>query len=201
MGACQIATQACDLRPRSVPTVMVRGDLPVRWANTASIRGSITAFAGRSGSSRAQARTCNKRTARGDNRPEPPHQAINARPLPLFYATPTFEALMIVLHQPPVPIPVDPFPGLCKRRGGNRGQQNPFQRLLAFGSLLFPDADDPHGQGLLACAWRVRGVARVSSAQRQAAIGSNALGDHAWREPRTDGSPGSARTVPAEAHS
>jgi hypothetical protein len=109
MRACQIATQACDLRPRSVPTVMVRGDPPVRWANTASISGSITSEARRSGSSRAQARTCNKRTARGDNRPEPPYQAINALQLPLFDATATFEALMIVLHQPSMSIPLDPL--------------------------------------------------------------------------------------------
>jgi hypothetical protein len=42
MGACQIATQAGYLHPRSVPTVMVRGDPPVRWANTESLSGSIT---------------------------------------------------------------------------------------------------------------------------------------------------------------
>ena len=110
---------------------MVRGDPPVRWANTASISGSITAFARRSGSSRAQARTCNKRTASGDNRRELAYQAINARPLPFFDATATFEALMIVLHQPATPIPPDPLPGLCKRGGGHRGHQDPFQWLLA----------------------------------------------------------------------
>jgi hypothetical protein len=57
MRACQIATQACDLRPEGAHRHGQRHP-PVRWANTASISGSITAFARRSGSSRAQARTC-----------------------------------------------------------------------------------------------------------------------------------------------
>ena len=132
---------------------MVAGEPPQRWAKTASIRGSITAFAGRSGSSRAQARTCNKRTAKGDNRPEPPHQAVNTRPLPLLNATPTCETLVRVLDQKASPIPVHALPRFFERRGGNRGQQDPFQRLLAFWGLLFPDADNPHGQGLLARSW------------------------------------------------
>jgi hypothetical protein len=42
MGTSQIATQAGHLYPRSVPTVMLRGDPPERSANTASISGSIT---------------------------------------------------------------------------------------------------------------------------------------------------------------
>ena len=129
---------------------MLRGDPPVRSANTASISGSISAFAGRSGSSRAQARTCNKRTASGDNRPEPPHQTVNRGPLPLLNATPAFQAWMIVLDQPPMPIPVHALPRLFERRGGDRGQQDPFQRLLAFRCLLFPHTNDPHRQRLLA---------------------------------------------------
>ena len=66
-----------------------------------------------------------RRTASGDDRPEPPYQAINARPLPLFDATATFEAVMIVLHQPSMSIPLDPLPGLYKRGGGHRGHQDP----------------------------------------------------------------------------
>jgi len=42
MAACQIATEACHLRPRSVPKVMVAGDPPECSAKTASMRGSIT---------------------------------------------------------------------------------------------------------------------------------------------------------------
>ena len=60
---------------------------------------------------------------------------------------------MIVLNQPPLSIPLDPLPGLFERRGGDRGQQDPFQRLLAFWSFLFPHTNDPHGQGLLARSW------------------------------------------------
>src|SRR5712691_11702751 len=44
------------------------------------------------------------------------------------------------------------------------------------------------------------GVARASSDHRQAATGSNVLGAHGGLEPRTDGSPGSARTVRDPAH-
>src|SRR6266566_3728461 len=90
-------------------------------------------------------------------------QAINALQLPFFNATPTFEALMIVLNQPPVLIPVHTLPGVFKRDGGNRGHQDPFQRLLSFWSLLFPDAKDPHRHGVLARArlmarWQERHV-------------------------------------------
>src|SRR2546426_7428716 len=55
--------------------------------------------------------------------------------------------------QPPMPIPVHALPRLFERGGGNRGQQDPFQRLLAFWSLLFPDTNNPHGHGVLARSW------------------------------------------------
>src|SRR5438128_2072853 len=58
-------------------------------------------------------------------------------------------------NQPPMSIPLDPLPGLFKRRGGNRGQQDPFQWLLSIFRLLFPDANDPHRHGVLA---RSRGI-------------------------------------------
>jgi hypothetical protein len=145
-----------------------------RWATTASISGSISAFAGRSGSSRAYARTCNKRTASGDNKRELAHQAVNTRPLPLLDATPAFQTLVIILGQPPVLIPVHTPPRIFKRGGGDRRKPDPFQRLLARGHLLFPDANDPHGQRLSASSWRVRVGARASSDQRQAGAGSNA---------------------------
>ena len=74
----------------------------MRWANTASIRGSISAFAGRSlwvfpsaGTHLQQAHgQRGQQTQQAD-------QAINRRPLPLLNATPTFEALVRVLHLPP----------------------------------------------------------------------------------------------------
>src|SRR2546423_3764599 len=119
------------------------------------------AFAGRCGSERASPRICNKCTARGDNRPKPPDQTVNARPLPFFHAIPTCEALVIVLDQPTVSIPVHPLPGLFKRRGRNRGKIHPFQRLLGISRLFFPDANDPHGQRLLAGSWRVRASANT----------------------------------------
>jgi hypothetical protein len=82
--------------------------------------------------------------------PQQTDQPSNTRPLSLFYATPTFEALMIVLHQPPMSIPLDPLPGLFERRGGHRREQDPFQWFFSVGSLLFPDAHDPNCQGFLA---------------------------------------------------
>src|SRR5258708_2350334 len=89
--------------------------------------------------------------------PQQTDQTINALQLPFLNTTPTFEALMIVLNQPPMLIPVDPLPGLFKRRGGNRGQQDPFQRLLSFWSLLFPNANDPNRHGVLACSRLIAG--------------------------------------------
>src|SRR6266566_9477562 len=79
-------------------------------------------------------------------------QTVNALQLPLFNATPTFEALVIILDQPSVSIPVHTLPRVFERGGGDRGHQDPLQWLLSFWSLLFPDAKDPHGQRLLACA-------------------------------------------------
>ncbi|GHO61316.1 hypothetical protein KSC_002080 [Ktedonobacter sp. SOSP1-52] len=52
--------------------------------------------------------------------------------------------------QPALPIPVHTLPCLFERRGGNRGQQDPFQRFFTFRSQFFPDADDPDGQGVVA---------------------------------------------------
>jgi hypothetical protein len=178
---------------------MGAGDPPERSAITASIKGSMTAFAGRSGSSRAQARPCNKRTARGDNRPESPDQAVNRSPLPFFHATPALKAVVILLDQPPMPIPVYTLPCLFERRRGDRGKPHPFQQPFGISRLLFPDANDPHGQGLLAHSRRVRVEARASSDHRKARAGSNAPGDRAWLEPRWDGLPGWERLVRAEA--
>src|SRR2546429_6486406 len=169
---------------------MVAGECPERWPPTASIKGSITAFVGRSGSSRASARTCTNRAASGDNSPGPRDQTVPFLQLSLLDATATCEALVRVLDQPAIPIPVHALPGLFKRGGGDRGKPHPFQRLLASARLLFPDTNDPHGQGLLARSWRVRVGARASSAQRQAGVGSNGLDAHAWLEPRTHDSPG-----------
>src|SRR5947209_5545997 len=77
-------------------------------------------------------------------------QAINALQLPFLDATPAFETLVIVLDQPALAIPVHALPRLFEGRGGHRGQHDPFQRFLSFRSLLFPDANDPNGQGFLA---------------------------------------------------
>ncbi len=75
----------------------------------------------------------------------------------MLNATATFEALMIILDHPPVSIPVHALPGLCERGGGDRGQQDPFQRLLAVGRLLFPHAKDPHRHGVLPCSRLIAG--------------------------------------------
>src|SRR6266700_1206658 len=87
--------------------------------------------------------------------PQQADQPVNALQLPFFHATPTFDALMIVLHEPALSIPRDPLPGLFQRCGGPRGHQDPFQRLLASGSLFFPDANDPHRHGVLARSWLI----------------------------------------------
>src|SRR6266487_4099493 len=107
--------------------------------------------------------------------PQQADQPVNGLQLPFFNAAPTFEALMIVLHQPSMSIPLDPLPGLFKRRGGYRGHQDPFQRLLAFGSLLFPDANDPHRHGVLA---RSRLMARWQ--ERHLPKGKLQLGRTCW---------------------
>ena len=131
---------------------MVAGDPPHRWAKDRKHQ-RLNHFVSRTlFSSRAEPRTCNKRTASGDSKPEPPDQAVNRLQLPFFHATATFEALVIILDQPPMPIPVHTLPCLFECRGGDRGQQDPFQRLLGISRMLFPDADDPQGQGLLACS-------------------------------------------------
>ena len=131
MGACQIATQACHFCPRSVPTVMVRGiDHNARPTRSAS-EAQSPQKQGALGLHERRHAPAYRRTASGDNRPEPPHQAINARPLPLFNATPAFETVMIVLNQPSMSIPLDQLPRLFERGGGDRGRQDPFQWLLS----------------------------------------------------------------------
>jgi hypothetical protein len=107
--------------------------------------------------------------------------------------------LLDYFDQPPMPIPVSTLPCVFERRRGDRGKPYPFQPLLGISRLLFPDANDPHGQGLLAHSRRVRVGARASSDHRKAGAGSNTPGDHAWLEPRRDDSPGWERLVRAEA--
>ena len=77
---------------------MLRGDPPVARPTRPASEAQSPRKPGRSGFSRAQARTCNKRTASRDNRPEPPDQAVNGLQLPFLNATPTFQALVIVLN-------------------------------------------------------------------------------------------------------
>src|SRR5260221_5501054 len=132
--------------------------------------------------------------------PQQTDQAINRLQLPLLNATPTFQALVIVLDQPPMSIPIDPLPGLFKRRGGNRGQQDPFQRLLGISRLLFPDAHDPHRHGVLA---RSRGISWWQErhlTKRQLELGRTPLATMPGWNWRLDGSLGSARTVRASAN-
>ena len=49
-------------------------------------------------------------------------------------------------HHPAVFIPLDSLPGLLERRGGHRGQQNPFQGLFPGRRLLFPHSNGPYLQ-------------------------------------------------------
>jgi hypothetical protein len=62
---------------------------------------------------------------------------------------------MIVLDQPTTPIPLHMLPGLFQGRRGNRGQQNPFQRLFSRWSGFFPDANDPNRQRFFAGTWLI----------------------------------------------
>jgi len=127
-------------------------------------------------------------------------QAINRGPLPVLNATSAFQTLMIILDQPPISIPVHPLPGLFERRGGDRGKPDPFQRLLAFGSLLFPDANDPHGQGLLARARGISGWQERHLSKGKLQLGRTRLATMPGWNWRLDGSPGLARTVRASAN-
>src|SRR5258708_3647558 len=156
MGACQIATQACDFRPEGAQC---------------HAGGRLTATLGqdrkhqRINDLRSRALWCftsvvtHLQQAHGQRRQQTQqaHQTVNARPLSVLNATAAFQTLVLVLHTPATTVPVHTLPCLCERRRGDRGQQKPFQRLLSFWSLLFPDAHDPHGQGLFA---RSRLVAR-----------------------------------------
>jgi len=149
MGTSQIATEACDFRPegadghrgRRVSRALgyhrkhQRLNHLVSWALWFGTRVAtdLQQAYGQRGQQTQQA-----------------YQAVNTLQLSLFNATPTFETLVIVLGQPTMPIPVHPLPGLLERRGGHRGQQDPFQRLLAIWCLLFPDANDPRRHGIFA---------------------------------------------------
>ncbi len=149
MGACQIATQACHLRPESTHRHGRRRPATAlgqhRQHHRINDLGSRTLWV-------FPRQRTHLQQAHGQRRQQTQqaHQAINALQLPFFNATAAFKALVIVLDQPAMPIPVHTLPGVFERGGGNRGQQHPFQRLLSFWSLLFPDANNPHGQGLLA---------------------------------------------------
>jgi site-specific DNA recombinase len=60
-------------------------------------------------------------------------------------------------HTPATTVPVHALPRLFECRGGDRGVPEPFQWFLGISRLLFPNTNDPHGQGLLACAWLMAG--------------------------------------------
>jgi hypothetical protein len=140
---------------QKVARVMLAGDCPVRSAKTASesrvndlMSWALWHFAG-TGTHLQQAYSKRGQPA------QQAHQAVNTLPLPFFEAASAFEALMIVLDQPTVPLPVHALPGLFERRGGHRGQQKPFPCFLTFWSLLLPHTDDPNGEGIFACSWLI----------------------------------------------
>src|SRR5262249_11384789 len=150
MGARQIATQTSDLCPESA-----HGHGGRRLARTLSQDGKrqrINHLTSRAlwiltGSGPQLQQAYGKRRQQAQQA----YQAVNALQLSLLDATPAFEALVIVLDRPPMPIPVYTLPGLLEGGSGNRCQQNPFQRVFSGWSLLFPDADDPDLQRLFAC--------------------------------------------------
>ena len=71
-------------------------------------------------------------------------QAGGGLHLALFETASSFETLVIVFHDPAVFIPPHPLPGLLEGRGGDRGQQNPFQGLFPSRRLLFPHPNGPY---------------------------------------------------------
>src|SRR6266849_7089214 len=149
MGTSQIATQACYLRPEGADGH--RGRRVSRALGHHRQHQRLNYLVSRALWLRTRERPDLQQAHRQrGQQSQQTDQTINGLQLPLLNTTATFEALMIVLNQPAMLIPVDPLPRLFERGGGHRGQQDPFQRLLAFWSLLFPDANDPHGQGLLA---------------------------------------------------
>src|SRR6266496_1938347 len=152
MGACQIAPQACHLYPEGAHRHAERR--PARALGQHGQHQRLHHLVSRALWVFPSAGThLQQAYGQRGQQTQQAYQAINRLQLPLLNATPTFKALMIVLNQPPLSIPLDPLPGLFERRGGDRGQQDPFQRLLAFWSFLFPHTNDPHGQGLLARSW------------------------------------------------
>ena len=58
---------------------------------------------------------------------------------------------MIVFNQPTMLLPVCTLPGLFNGRRGHRSQQDPFQRLFSFRSVIFPHTNHPNGHWILAC--------------------------------------------------
>ena len=149
MGACQIATQACHLRPEGAQrhggrqlTTTLGQDRKHQRINHLVSRALWVFTSGRTYLQQAHGK-------RGQQTQQA-YQAVNTLQLPLLDATPAFETWVIVLDQPSMPIPVHALPRLFERGGRDRGQQDPFQRLLSFWSRLFPDTNDPNRQGLLA---------------------------------------------------
>jgi hypothetical protein len=84
------------------------------------------------------------------------------------------------------------LPGLFERRGGHRGQQNPFQGVFPFRRVFLPDPDRPHLQRL-AGSLAVRCAAAAPSAcQTRAGPGSHEQLCHGWRARPRGGHPATA---------
>src|SRR5215471_21825938 len=127
-------------------------------------------------------------------------QAVSTLHLASFEAASRFETLVIILYDPAVFIPPNALPGLLKRRGGHRGQQNPFQGLLSGWGLLFPHPHGPNGQRLFATAFDLREAATRSAPHRQVAPPSSELCVRDWRAPATGDWRWQARLAPHRAN-
>src|SRR6266568_707769 len=152
MGTSQIATQACHFRPEGTQSHSSRQVTRALGQDRQHqrINDLVSRALGCLPSAGTHLQQAHSKRGQQTHQTD---QAVNALQLPFFDATPTFETLVIVLDQPPMSIPLHTLPGLVKRGGGDRGQQNPFQRLFSFWSLLFPDANNPHRHGVLARSW------------------------------------------------
>src|SRR5215471_13962946 len=86
---------------QKVPTVIVAGACPDRWATTESLTGSITSCAGRVFLGSRGGTDLQQPHRKRGQQPQQADQALHTLHLSLLDATATFEAVVRVFDQPP----------------------------------------------------------------------------------------------------